>query len=200
MVSPEHYRSEAPKQLFILKEANSPGASFNLCRDLLASQARWQTWNNVVRWSRGIRALSSAEVRNRDGVWDEVRYVDQMARNLWLQKIAVMNLKKVPGRSTANNVAVGTWAEQNQGRLEEQFHLLDPDVIVVCGIHPQHAPLLSRSQWLPKLNEVQAQQIEVNGRMRIVVWSWHPQAYKSAKGMFDSFVSAWCLAAANYRR
>lgn len=191
IVNVEHYLSEAPKQLFILKEANALGESFNLSREVLAVKARWQTWNNVVRWSRAIKGLSCAGARTGNEIWDEVRHVDQAARNFWLQKVAVMNLKKVPGRSTSSYVEIVTWAERNRGRLEEQFHLLDPDVIVVCGIHPRHTPFLSTSQWQVELNEVQAQALEMDGRMRTVLWSWHPQAYKSSKKMLESLVGAW---------
>lgn len=123
----ETYESTWPRIVFLLKEANDPsGGKWDL-RDYLGSGDRWQTWNNVTRWTEGILALP--EIRP----WKDLEHVDKNARICALRKVAAVNIKKTPGGATANVDGLRGFARANRVFIRRQLGLYRPHLIVGCG-------------------------------------------------------------------
>jgi hypothetical protein len=88
VVSPEKYAASALKVLLVLKEVNDPdGGGWDL-RDVLREGKRVQTWTNVARWMRGIRAMPA------DLSWNELEPITNEDRRELLASIAVMAIRR----------------------------------------------------------------------------------------------------------
>lgn len=123
----EGYLASSPKLLFILKEVNDPdGGDWDL-RELMRDGGRPQTWNNIARWTEGIRNISA------DLPWSDLEKIDEARRKHSLCSIAAINLKKSPGGHTADSSIVATVAAEDKEFLNRQFALYAPDIVVCCG-------------------------------------------------------------------
>lgn len=123
----ETYESTWPRIVFLLKEANDPdGGDWDL-RDFLRIADRWQTWNNVTRWTEGILALP--EIRP----WKDLDYIDRDARVRALRKIAAVNIKKTPGGAAAKFNTLREFARVNREFIRRQLDLYQPNLIVGGG-------------------------------------------------------------------
>ncbi len=185
---------QGPKMLFVLKEANDPGGGGWGLRDhVLGPQCGAKTWDNVTRWKRVVDAWhTGAPIA---GLWeDRLANLSLKDRGSELRDVAIVNMKKVPGGSRASMSAIYQAARDDHAFLKEQFDLLNPDVVVVCGSDPAHYPYLlesgKRRLWKQVSAEVQAMRWPMNGRDRVVVRTWHPQASVNARHMAESLYRA----------
>ena len=91
-VDEQKYLSSEPKLLFILKKVNDKNKVEWDLRIGLAEAFRGQTWDLVVKWIHGIRALPG------DLDWATAgQKMTKEKKAEHLQTIAAMNLKKCPG-------------------------------------------------------------------------------------------------------
>lgn len=74
------------KIVYILKEVNSEGDPWDLCKFLYDEGGRYQTWDNIARWTKGILNWSTLNDYNKDH--------NKERRLKYLKKIAAINLKK----------------------------------------------------------------------------------------------------------
>lgn len=126
VVDEQSYVSSTSRVLLVLKEVNDEnGGGWDL-REYLRKGARWQTWNTVTRWIKGIQQLE------RDVPWSELGSPDEKMRQEYLRTLCVMNLKKSPGGASADHQEVRAVARDGRRFLNRQFALYDPD-IVICG-------------------------------------------------------------------
>ena len=124
VVCGETYESTWPRVVFLLKEVNdSSGGNWEL-RQFLRSGGRWQTWNNVTRWTEGILALPKIRP------WGNLETVDSNARIRALGKIAAVNVKKTPGGATANFDGMRGFARANRVFIRRQLELYRPNLVV----------------------------------------------------------------------
>lgn len=66
LVDEAAYLASSPRTVLVLKDVNSvDGGGWDL-RDVLRRTPRWQTWNTVTRWMRGLQNL------DRDLTWPEI--------------------------------------------------------------------------------------------------------------------------------
>ena len=136
-------RNSIPDRLLvILKEPNDPdgkwGASGGDIREFGRSGGRPATWNNLVRWS--------ALVDNPDLTLAEIDVADSEVRQRHLRRIAVMNLKKRPGRATSVMKDIRSYAEQHWILLQEQLQLYRPYVTIAGGVFPILRDLMDRTE------------------------------------------------------
>ncbi|HWO58306.1 MAG TPA: hypothetical protein VNN55_12140 [bacterium] len=128
MVDHQAYAGSSPRLLFLLKEANDrEGGLRDLCQEVIARADRKQTWENVARWTLGLRNLS------RDLQWSEIEDLSADVRRTALLSIAAMNLKKSPGGYTTDPDAFATAVRTHAVRIARQFHIYEPDVAICCG-------------------------------------------------------------------
>ena len=189
-VDPVSYYASKPRIMFVLKEMYaSPWERQNLCQFLLEDADRGTTWNNVYRWRQAIKAIHDG-VAPTDIQFDNIGWIGKNHRLEALKDIAAINLKKEPGYASAHWATIMGHAEHFADLLRRQIKLLDPDVILACGV------------WLHKidgLQDLKADEAAHNytpklfhfeGRDRLILWTEHPQARKNAKKMFDDLVNS----------
>lgn len=147
--------------LFLLKEANG-GSSWDLT-EFLRSGGRAATWNNIARWTEGILRINE-EIR-----WTELEHITDAKRKTLLQKIAVVNVKKVAGGATANSDEIAKSVADNKDILLKQIELYKPTIIVCCGVganlFDEKWEMTSRGIWYKKIDET------------VVIDYFHPQAH-----------------------
>lgn len=121
----EYFQQSQMKILFLLKEANSDDG-FDL-RDFLRKGGRWQTWNNITRWVKGIREI------DREIEWSELASIQEADRVFYLSSIVAVNIKKKGGGNTTDSNELETFAAKDAHLLREQLGLYQPDIIICCG-------------------------------------------------------------------
>lgn len=128
VVDEESYLRSSLKIMLVLKEINGSLEKWhNDLRDFIRQGARWQTWDNVTRWIRGIRAI------HRDIEWKELEKISKEQRKEHLKSICAVNLKKSPGGRTTDNNALSKEAKEDEKFLNEQFGIYNPDLVICCG-------------------------------------------------------------------
>ncbi|WP_332401745.1 hypothetical protein [Vibrio metschnikovii] len=126
LVSENDYLNSDIKVCIILKEVNDPdGGGWDL-RQFISNGARPQTWNNIVRWVKGIRNLGS------EMPWNEFEHISKEDRQLFLKSICAMNLKKSPGTHTTDTASLSKVSYEDSNLIQRQFALYDPD-LTICG-------------------------------------------------------------------
>jgi hypothetical protein len=131
------WAASRPKVLFLLKEVNSDGkGNWDLREQIIRTGIRSETWDNVTRWTIGIRSPEAA-IR-----WDALPKINERLRVQTLNSIAVMNLKKSPGSHTTVPGELKRAAASDRKFIERQFFLYEADIVICCGksvadaIHP----------------------------------------------------------------
>lgn len=131
IVDSETYEKTQPKILVLLKEANHKNAqeSWHLTT-FLSKGARNQTnnptWDNVARFVE--RVLATDENIN----WEDLKGDNQNRRKEYLKKICAINVKKVPGGSSADENEIKNVTKRDAELLREQIDLCNPNLII-CG-------------------------------------------------------------------
>jgi len=173
-VDPVLYFASRPRVLYILKEIHgSPWTTDDLRLFLRNKANRGFTWNNVVRWKR---LMDSAFLAPGAALpdYDEQPPIGTRERKRELASIAAINLKKVPGTSDAHDNTIQLFAKQHGDLLARQVALIDPDIIIAGGVLLKH---IHGFEGLDEKKEPFWCVEDLLGRKRLVVWSYHPQAY-----------------------
>lgn len=118
-----------PRTLFVLKETNR---WCDLCKYVIRKDAKWQTWNNIARWTYLLRHFQNMPFEE---IWQHVKTisVDQRINNL--NHIALLNIKKRPGgKSTNSNSLIEEFERHDKAYIMDEIALFDHiDYIVCCG-------------------------------------------------------------------
>ena len=132
IVNSEEYHSSSLKLLWILKEANSPDDSDWDMRDALFDLKNengsglkygWSnTFTPIVYTTYGI--FNSLQWENIDSFHNHQNIIDV------LRKIAYINVKKVPGKSSSNWNEIKSYYDKNKNALHEQIALIHPQIII----------------------------------------------------------------------
>ena len=125
-VSEDDYQSSSPKIAFILKEVNNPNGGDEDLRKFLRDGGLPRTWNNVTRWTHGMRLLPSRSE------WSFYEEISEDFRKETLKSIVAMNLKKSPGGSSTDLQVLKAVATEDAPYIKRQYALYDPD-ITICG-------------------------------------------------------------------
>lgn len=112
--------------VFVLKEVNG-GENWDL-REHLRDGGQGKTWNNIVRWTKGLTRLSE------NIHWKELESISNEDRKQELLKIAAMNVKKTAGGASSNMEEVDRISVENKKLLQRQMSSYKPKIIVCCGV------------------------------------------------------------------
>jgi len=130
VVNENAYRSINPKLLFLLKEPNTKETGWNLI-DFIQKGAQASTWDNIVRWTIGIRNFK------KEIPWSELLTISAEQRKETLQSVVVMNLKKTPGGQVTDDKKLFQFVSENCEFLVEQFLLYtdhqSTHITICCG-------------------------------------------------------------------
>lgn len=125
IVDENQYLSSKYKILYVMKEVN--GGEVCDLRKFLYKGGRWQTWDNVARWTQGILNL------DKEYSWKELLKDNEKRRETYLKKIGSINLKKTGGGYTSVDKEISKAARENREILKNQVNIYNPDIIICCG-------------------------------------------------------------------
>lgn len=188
IVDHETWKQQEIKILFILKETNDlqeTNAYQGDLRAFLRGGATGVLWNNVARWSYGIQNSNEGQIDS----WGELAEITQEKRAQILRSIAVVNMKKSPGKASSDWKKIEEAVDKNKEQLKEQVALISPNVII-CG---------GTKYYFQRLFDIAPMDIHItdNGVQYCVidttpvVFYYHPSARKPKKEMFDDLMYAY---------
>jgi hypothetical protein len=127
IVDESFYWRQPKRIVFVLLEPNSKGGNFDRfygmdLREVLRIPLEKEVNRNLALWTRYLL----------DGVTTFDRPGGTAARDQIL-RVAVINLKKLAGGGTADQVGIAQHAWRDREFLREQLALLKPTLIVTCG-------------------------------------------------------------------
>lgn len=97
-------------------------------RKFINKGGRKSTWDNIARWTYGINNL------DKELDWSEI---ESLATDDWreeqLKSICAVNLKKISGSHTTDNIKLKEISLQDKELLKKQLALYDVDLIICCG-------------------------------------------------------------------
>ena len=115
--------SKFPKILFVLKEAYN--GSYSLT-DELSKKGPWSPmWNRVAEWSYGLLNYDSTT-----NTFPDFKDLSHEEANYYLNRIAVMNLRKSNGSRNSGDRQFVKYAKADNELLNRQFNLINPDIVV----------------------------------------------------------------------
>lgn len=166
---------EKNKILYILKEAHSAKIDSDMAKWLGAIKpSDYAIWKRVVQWTYGITHTTI------DSTPDFLEgAIDYSENNYWLNKIAMLNIKKSDGRTPSIKKELLAYAEYDKKEIIRQIEIINPNIIV-CG---------STAWLLDKIFEGSIKNENSNnwyytpvllGEKRIVLACYHP-AYFTIK-------------------
>jgi hypothetical protein len=156
------------KILFILKEAHSlpDGSSIS---ELIKTKEPSRIWKRVIEWTYGITNTSKVEIAKYSS--DKLDY---NANNKWLNKIAILNIKKSNGKTRSSNDELEEYARYDKNEIKKQIEIINPDIIV-CGYTGEYLKLICDG----KVMEVQNKDnwyyfADLCGKTIIILDYYHP--------------------------
>ena len=112
VVCPEKWFSQSIRPLYLLKEAYGEG-SWDLIADHLCKSGQIsQMWRRVSKWTSGLLGTTENTLMPY-GNWGDVDHYG----NEYLQKIAVVNVKKSGGKSSSNMDEIRAYAQFDREEL-----------------------------------------------------------------------------------
>lgn len=175
IVCPEIWFNEnnKPKILFVLKETNR---WCNLCKYVVKENAKWQTWNNIARWTYLLRHLHDKSIEE---IWQHVKSINTFQRINNLNHIALVNIKKRPGgKSTNSHTLIEEFKRSNKTYILDEIALFGHvDYIVCCGKGIAHciSQCYNSLRWKNK--------VAITPEGTVVIDFLHPQARSKKKDM-----------------
>ena len=168
VVCPEKWFSQSIRTLYLLKEAYGEG-SWDLIADHLCKSGQIsQMWRRVSKWTSGLLGTTENTLMPY-GNWGDVDHYG----NEYLQKIAVVNVKKSGGKSSSNMDEIRAYAQFDREELLQELELCDPTVIV-CGYTASVLDIIFKTSVRKDGNENLFYHIQLNGHDVLVLDYWHP--------------------------
>jgi len=106
--------------LFILKDSNKFGGHH--LKELFVNGPKYQMWHTTARWAYGI-------INN----FPEYKKFNKNELKEALHSVAIINLKKKAGKSTAKQNIIDAYTHQDKALLLEQIKSINPKIIIGCG-------------------------------------------------------------------
>ena len=134
IADPETYfNGRHPRILYLLKEANADKKDdFDLRKVICEDNERWQTWDNIARWTYGIYHFEEVHNNKPQFTWEDIEKNTIKNKEI-LKTICAVNPKKWCGGSTANEKEVKRATFESPDLIKKQINLYEPQIIVLCG-------------------------------------------------------------------
>lgn len=166
VVDSNHYYDAKPKILWVLKEANSAGEDWSYSDFFKCTwhkHKRLPSIRKIVYTTYGL--LSKINAFNDIPLWCESNYREE------LKKMAIINLKKVPGGAKSNYNTIKAAYVENEDLLKEQIEVYNPDVIIFGGTF-SFMDFLHNNLPEKTVTEMGNHYYNVGGKLFIN--TWHP--------------------------
>lgn len=118
---PDSFERSKKRLLFVLREPHGwDGADM---RDQLRQGVKYAVWRRIAEWAAAI-LLDYPPFND---------ICDTSIQDAALRQIAVINVKKLPGGSSASQWEIDDHAFRHRDLLRHQIDVIAPNVIVACG-------------------------------------------------------------------
>ena len=134
VIQEDEWNRSRRKILFVLKEPN--GGTKKALEDLarihndlrqVEDPSRAGNWAHLGRWAYGLLGAGTEHIP----AFGEANGSANMLE-AW-RRIALMNLKKTPGKAQADMSAIEQYASANREALVRQLDIMQADIVVCCG-------------------------------------------------------------------
>ena len=138
VVCPEKWFSQEVRPLFLFKEAYTTKGDKEM-KDLIkdhlirTDKPIDKMWERVSDWTRGLMFLSETGEILPFASQEKIKFYG----NEYIQKIAVINVKKSSGKSESNDENLKKYAKNDSKEIFEQLELCDP-TLIICGYTGQY--------------------------------------------------------------
>ena len=177
IVDENAYLSSPKKILYLLKEVYG-GESWDLC-GFLKEGKRWQTWNNITRWTVGIHQPNIN--------WSEIDIITDEKRKEALKKICVVNVKKTSGEASSKNNELLDAVNRNKERLKKQLSIYNPDLIVCGGTAWLYKEIYDLADnWESTSNKIKY----LRRNKTVVIAYHHPQMWATKRSLYEKLINA----------
>jgi len=123
VINTDQFSKNKTKVLYILKESNGfPGGDI---RRLFNERPYGIIGKTLARWTAGIL--------NKFPKYSEISQLDDSSLKDYLAKTAIINLKKVSGKSISDYSVINAFAHQDKELLLKQINAIKPDIIISCA-------------------------------------------------------------------
>lgn len=167
--------------VFMLKEVHSKeGETQWDLRDFVSGGQRWQTWNNVARWTAGLSSGFTI-------AWEEIDTITEEKRRKYLKKISSMNVKKISGKPRSNTSEIKEFAEKDNNFLKRQLSLYEAKYIICCG---QGVGGVFLDEIFPESKQTSNGVWYRDNGKTILIYFNHPQVSKEKKELYEKLGKA----------
>jgi len=181
------YALSRPRIVFLMREVNSQDLNWTMPAFLkrqvkrgLANGRIYRTWKPVGMWSFGAQ--------HGFPPYPEVRPKPVIAEGL--KAIGMTNLKKSRGKNAANYGAIKRHAREDLQLWTQELKVMNPDVVVCCGIFGLVASLLGiKAERLcsGRLREYRYALWSVDSQNMVLVDFYHPAARLKWGDLYHDF-------------
>ena len=173
VVCPDMWFSYDVRPLFLLKEAYGGKEDWDLIQDYLTEdQAINKIWKRISEWTKGLLETTADHIAPYTA--------DDLAasrfNNQYLQRIAVINIKKSDGNKTSDMDLIRAYAAFDNDKLRKQLELCDP-TIIICGYTASALDQITGRKVREPQNDNLFYHIVLNGHDVLVLDYWHPANY-----------------------
>ena len=156
--------------LFVLKETNNPEHETWSLTEMLhgEKECNYTIWRRTAEWAKGILSCEAEKGA------DAYEWLTGSMTKEYIQKIAVLNLKKSPGGNSSKLDEITAYAEADIELIEKEIGIIDPAVIVFGGTFDAFRnayikAALEKGECCPYYCYQ-----TIAGRERLLIDYWHP--------------------------
>lgn len=180
VVCPEKWFSQSVRPLFLLKEAYTGNEDWDLIKDGILNKNEPimpPVWKRVSQWTKGIMDTTEHDIPSF-----EEDLETRKRGNSYLKQCAVVNVKKIAGKSNSKMDIINDYAVRDRNELFEELKLCDPTVII-CGYTISSLNLIFSKnnsyhdgpiKFYDTPNDNWFYYIKLNGHTVIVIDYYHP--------------------------
>jgi len=181
------YGQPTPKICYLLKEAYSNDAGYDLAKKL-KNDNPWQMWKKVAVWTEAIfQAFGDGKE------YDQERIQANIRRNT--NRIAVINVKKSNGQSESDYKELEDCAIEDRDFLCRELDIVNPDIIV-CGYTSHCLRAILGNDWK---NNKTAMTLFGEWNGKLVIDYYHPASQYPNSVNYYALMSICRLAIEKYK-
>lgn len=173
VIDPEKYLNAKYRVLWILKEANSDNDSWSYLENF--KRKEWlekyglsnPTLRKVIYTTYGI-------LRNSE--WSDIPSANEEAAFNSLQEIALINIKKMPGGSVAENNTIQEAYNEDHDLLKKQIEAYDANIVIFGGSFKYFQKTDFKGLESAEKEITELGNHYYNTGEKLYINSWHPSA------------------------
>ena len=183
VMNPKEWFSQDVRPLFLLKEAYGGDCDWDLAKDhVLTREKARPIWKRISLWTKGIMNTGAAYTKPFKPNSEDIKDFN----NLYLNKIAAVNIKKYNGKKQSDYNEILSYAKNDKDFLRKQIELCDPTVIV-CGYTGAALEMILDTPLRKNSNYDLFYFTEINGHSVTVIDYWHPSNH------YPEIMNYYCL-------